>query len=118
MARLLPLTTLSRYSDATFCLTRIWMQLFRYEPDMLPHRHERVQYIDCGAAFLIDDPARPGGRIIDARLVPDGVHPAAAGMDVLGLCLDPTVAYLKSHPHAGVRKKVVAEVGCNCRWPL
>ena len=69
-----------------------------------------MQYIDCGAAFLIDDPARPGGRVIDARLMPDGVHPSAAGMDVLGLCLDPTVAYLKSHPHAGERKKFADEV--------
>ena len=73
-------------------------------------RHERVQYLDCGAAFLINDPARPGGRVIDARLIPDGVHPNAAGMDVLGLCLDPTVAYLKSHPRAGVHQKVAAEV--------
>ena len=32
------------------------------------------------------------------------------GMDVLGLCLDPTVAYLKSHPRAGVQKKDVAQV--------
>ena len=37
-----------------------------------------MQYIDCGAGFLVNDPARPGGRIIDARLVPDGVHPSAA----------------------------------------
>ena len=73
-------------------------------------RHEKVQYIDCGAAFLINDPARPGGRVIDARLMPDGVHPSAVGMDVLGLCLDPTVAYLKSHPHAGERKKFADEV--------
>ena len=69
-----------------------------------------MQYIDCGAAFLVNDPARPGGRILDVRLVPDGVHPSAAGMDVLGLCLDPTVAYLKSHPRAGVRKKDVIQV--------
>jgi len=32
------------------------------------------------------------------------------GMDILGLCLDPTVAYLKSHPRAGVQKKDVVQV--------
>jgi len=69
-----------------------------------------VQYIDCGAGFLVNDPARPGGRVIDLRLVPDGVHPSAAGMDVLGLCLDPTVAFLKSHPRAGVQKKDIVQV--------
>ena len=31
-------------------------------------------------------------------------------MDVLGLCLDPTVAYLKSHPRAGVETKDIAQV--------
>ena len=64
-----------------------------------PHRFKRVQYINCGEAFLVSGPE--GGRNIDRRIMPDGVHPNAAGMDVLGLCLDPTIAYLKDNPDAG-----------------
>lgn len=72
------------------------------------HRYKRVQYIDCGEAFLVSAPE--GGRSIDRRIMPDGVHPNAAGMDTLGLCLDPTVAFLKSNPNAGEVEQFVDEV--------
>ena len=46
-----------------------------------------MQYIDCGAGVLVNDPARPGGRVIDLRLIPDGVHPSAAVSDPSALYL-------------------------------
>ena len=76
------------------------------------HRFKRVQYIDCGEAFLVSAPE--GGRNIDRRIMPDGVHPNAAGMDSLGLCLDPTVAYLRTHPNAGENENFVDEVSAAC----
>ena len=67
-----------------------------------------MQYIDCGEAFLVTAPV--GGRHIDRHVMPDGVHPNAAGMDGLGLCLDPTVAFLRLNPNAGEAEQFVDEV--------
>ena len=85
---------------------------------MLWRRYEKVHYLDCGETFLVTGPG--GQRTVDGRLVPDGVHPNAEGMDRLGLCLDPTVAFLKMHPRAGEAKKFVDEVSSNwiTKWPL
>lgn len=54
--------------------------------------------------------APEGGHNIDQRIVPDGVHPNAAGMDTLGLCLDPTIAFLRGNPDAGEAHNFVDEV--------
>lgn len=55
------------------------------------------------------------GRSIDRRIMPDGVHPNAAGMDSLGLCLDPTVAYLEGNPDAGEAEHFEDEVRDACK---
>ena len=58
--------------------------------------------------------APEGGHNIDQRIVPDGVHPNAAGMDTLGLCLDPTIAFLRGNPDAGEAHNFVDEVQMYC----
>jgi lysophospholipase L1-like esterase len=69
--------------------------------ERLADAHRHVHYIDCGAAFVID---RAGRQQIDEQLMPDATHPSALGMDALGLCLDPTIAFLvQVHRPVGAR---------------
>ncbi|KAI7837173.1 hypothetical protein COHA_008966 [Chlorella ohadii] len=50
----------------------------------------RVQYLDCGARFLV-----PNGTAIDPALMPDALHPSAAGMERgIAQCIKPLVDLL------------------------
>jgi lysophospholipase L1-like esterase len=53
----------------------------------------RLHFLDCGDRFLA-----PGGRALDASLMPDALHPSAAGYELLAQCLDPLVARLMQRP--------------------
>ena len=48
-----------------------------------------VHFLDCGSHFLT-----PGGSAIDAGLMPDAVHPNAAGYELLAQCLHGTLSKL------------------------
>ena len=48
-----------------------------------------LHFLDCGDRFLA-----PDRRAISAALMPDGLHPNAAGHELLAQCLDPLVTKL------------------------
>ncbi len=48
-----------------------------------------VHYADCGAHFLNAD-----RTAIDAALMPDALHPSAAGLEKLAQCIKPLVDLL------------------------
>jgi len=49
----------------------------------------RVHWLDCSRLFLTADSGS-----IDPTLLPDGVHPNAAGHELLAQCLDPLLQRL------------------------
>ena len=50
----------------------------------------KVHFLDCGAPFILPE----GG--LDSSILPDALHPNAAGMDLLASCLKPQVDLLVS----------------------
>jgi lysophospholipase L1-like esterase len=50
-------------------------------------RDPKLHYLDCGSRFL-------KGKTIDASLMPDALHPNAAGHRVLAACMRPLIAKL------------------------
>lgn len=52
-----------------------------------------LHFIDCNDRFIV-----PGGHAIDAALMPDALHPSAAGHELLAQCLDPLVHKLMQRP--------------------
>ena len=53
---------------------------------------EKVHFLDCGAAYLLD------GGGLDAAILPDALHPNALGMDRLASCLQPLLDNLVLAP--------------------
>lgn len=64
-------------------------------PALPPRRRDyaaldgHLHFLDCGERFLA-----PSRRGISAQLMPDGLHPNAAGHELLAQCLDPLVTKL------------------------
>lgn len=55
----------------------------------------RLHFVDCGDRFFA-----AGGRAIDGALMPDALHPNAAGHELLAECLDPLITRLMQQPSA------------------
>lgn len=53
----------------------------------------KLHFLDCGERFLT-----PDHRAIDARLMPDALHPSPAGYELLAECLDPLITQLMQRP--------------------
>lgn len=83
-----------------------------------------VHYVDCGKVFFTGGPSK-----IDPDLMPDGIHPFAAGLDAQLACLQPFVSDLIANvtgqpprrPGSAVIGKPVQPLGTSLRsrvWDL
>eukprot|EP00884_Botryococcus_braunii_P006500 jgi/Botrbrau1/15851/Bobra.40_1s0035.1 len=55
--------------------------------EKLAQKDKRVHYNDCGSSSLLP-PTKDG---IDARIMPDGLHPLASGLEQYAQCLSPVI---------------------------
>lgn len=60
-----------------------------FSPQELAFGDPFVHYVDCGKVFFTGPPGK-----IDPELMPDGIHPFAAGLDAQLACLEPFVSDL------------------------
>ena len=58
----------------------------------LAARQPHWWFQDCGAHFLVDS-----GTRLDAKLLPDAVHPSTEGMAAIATCLEPLVVDIIGH---------------------
>jgi hypothetical protein len=67
----------------------------------------KLHFLDCGERFLTED-----GFAVDASLMPDALHPNAAGYELLAECLDPLVTQLMQRSAQGAQRagRLVASV--------
>jgi lysophospholipase L1-like esterase len=59
------------------------------------HGKSRVGLLDCGWPFRAEKKDEPQAAQVDQRLMPDSLHPNAAGHELLAQCM---LAYIKSIP--------------------
>lgn len=52
-------------------------------------QRQGVYYVDCSSWYLVDE-----GTRIDKELMPDSLHPNAAGFELMARCLEGTVTAL------------------------
>lgn len=71
-------------SDFTAPINSINARLERYAS-----RTPGVHFVDCSSFYLVD-----GGTRIDKELMPDSLHPSAAGFELMAQCLEGLVATL------------------------